>query len=78
MGKRAQGKACTRRDLKEERMTLREFIKLLDTMLPVTIYYDSDSYGPYKTRDIPSKWLNRKVFQIIIDEDFEVIGIDVA
>lgn len=59
-------------------MTLKEFLRMLDTMLPVTIYYDCDSYGPYDIGHVPSRWLNEKVFQIFIEENSDSIGIDVT
>ncbi len=59
-------------------MSLREFLKLLDTMMPVTIYYDCDEYGPYGIGKVPQKWLDQKVFQIFIEEDSDSIGIDVT
>lgn len=59
-------------------MKLKEFLKMLDTMLPIIIYYDSDTYGPYDIGKVPRRWLNEKVFQIFIEEDSDSIGIDVT
>lgn len=58
-------------------MKLRDFLKLLDTILPVVIYYDGDEYGPYRKDVVPSRWLDEKVSQVFVD-DREDIGIDVT
>ena len=59
-------------------MTLKDFLKMLDTIMPIKIYYDGDDQGTYKAQDIPKKWLDQKVFQIFIDEWYEYIGVDLT
>lgn len=59
-------------------MSLRDFLELFDTQMPVTIYYDCDSYGPYKIREVPDRWLREKVSQVFIEEGYDTIEIDVT
>ncbi len=59
-------------------MKLRDFLNMLDTMMPITLYYDCDTYGPYKTTEVPKRWLDRKIFQIFIEEEYDSIYIDVT
>lgn len=58
-------------------VTLREFLKLLDTMIPVTIYYYDEEIGTFSTGSVPEKWLDHKIDGIYIDAAHEEICIGV-
>lgn len=56
-------------------MTLKEFLKLLDSILPIRIYVYDDDEGVFRYDEVPSRYMNRKVEDIFIDENYEDIGI---
>lgn len=55
-------------------MVLRDFIKVLDTIEPITVYMDGDEFGAYDKDEIPNMFKDMELTDVFIDED----GIGVA
>lgn len=55
-------------------MTVIEFIKILDSTMPISIC-TFDWHGPYEKTEIPEKFLNRSIEEVIMQSDDDDIGI---
>lgn len=55
-------------------MVLKDFIKVLDTIEPITVYMDGDEFGAYEKNAIPTMFKDMELTDVFFDEN----GIGVA
>ena len=58
-------------------MKLGDFLKVLDSLLPIKVYVNGDEYGTYKQAEVPEWCKKLELSDVFIDEWYEDIGVSI-
>lgn len=58
-------------------MKLGDFLKVLDSILPIKVYVNGDEYGTYERTEVPEWCKNLELSDVFVDEWYEDIGVSV-